>query len=223
MSFSKDDIILHTEFSFTSGVGGLEASRFLNEYVINIKAHHFHDDKEVSIGSGKVILILLGLAVNQNYNPFYIFDSSHSLLELGENIYDFDTYELKEELQEFYNFEILSDNICFLERIEILPKYRSKGLGKKIIKNFVERFSGCCGLYALKAFPLQLEARKEKCQGWYKKMRLDELEQDEEKAKHKLYSYYRTLGFDQPFNNEYFFHNPVLRNDALELIDMEMY
>jgi GNAT superfamily N-acetyltransferase len=221
MDIKNEDYFLTTEYNFSSSIGDQDPTRYLNQYFVRVKAHSLRmHDEEVLIGRGQITLILIGLAINHGFDIFDVFDAKQTTLNLGEAIYDFEKYDYKDELQEYYNYELFTGNICFLERLELLPEYRGHGIGKKIIKGFTERFSDTCGLFAMKAFPLQLEQNHNIDNNWYKKMCLNEFEKDDEKAKYKLYSYYRSAGFDQPFNNEYFTMNPALRNDALDSIEL---
>jgi GNAT superfamily N-acetyltransferase len=173
------------------------------------------------IGKAEVSLVLLNLMMNQKIPYYQVFDNSQVLSELGETIMDFDENAFREPLSD----EIMSGsrNLLVINRLELLPEWRKKNIGKKIIKDIIWRFSGCCDLIILKAFPLQQEyqyAHSQKTE-WEQKMQLHDLPQDEELSNYKVFSYYQRMGFTKLENTDYFYLNPALINDKFEAIDMD--
>ena len=153
---------------------------------------------------------------------FYeVFDYSQFLFEIGQTIFDFDREEFKESLLE--EIESGSANLLVIDRLELLPQWRHKGIGKKIIKDMILRFSGCCDLIVLKAFPLQKEAANSdtNISEWRKKMQMDILPGDEEFSFLKVYSYYQKIGFERYEDSDYFYLNPALINEKFDAIDIE--
>jgi hypothetical protein len=88
-------------------------------------------------------------------------------------------------------------NLLILDRVEILPEFRGKLAGLKVLRHMMVRFSAGAGLIALKAFPLQFECEPsaESEKAWRTKLDLTGFEHDEELSKDKLQSYYERLGF----------------------------
>jgi len=184
----------------------------------------FSKTKNELVGKGDLYNILLGAAINDGIDSYPIFDWTQSLLDLSDEIYDFEETNLREEILAYYNEEIYNPNIFYINRLELLPTYRGYGLGKKVIKDIVRRFSGACGLFVLKAFPLQNTAtakRTNDLDEWNKKMAFHKLEQDGEKAIYKMYSYYQSLGFTNILKNDYFFFNPLFKNERLDNISFD--
>ena len=213
------------KYRFDSGTGCIEHGRFINEYEIDIWGHGENDDgieKSQLIGKGKISLFLVGLAQNEDFSLYQLFDSSQNGLDLGNLIFDWETEDMNEDFEDIIS-EALNYNILYIDRIELLPQFRGLGLGKKIMKDIIFRFDNSCGLIALKAFPLQLEGssvlgRDEK---WSKKMKYDDLIQDEKIAKKQLYKFYKSLGFTQYFKTEYFYINPALTNKKLDKVNLD--
>lgn len=214
---------LKIEYNLVSHVPEYDPDRYVNRYHLKVSASTLEseDDNYEEIGQGLVTLILEGLAINHQYDLFDVFDCSQSTLELGERIYDFEQRQIKEELQQHFDYEIIDPNVLFLERLELIKNFRGLGLGKRVIKDITERFSGCAGLIALKAYPLQFEGVDRLNNNWVEKIELDDLEKDEEKAKYKLFNYYQNLGFQSPFNDGYFFINPAWINEKLDKVGLE--
>lgn len=90
---------------------------------------------------------------------------------------------------------MLNQNICIFNRLEILPKYRGLGLGKRIIKDNIEHIAYACGLIVTKPFPLQLENEHLHSTDFEKSMGFDLFEKDENKAFSSLRSYYESIGY----------------------------
>ncbi|MTI86593.1 MAG: hypothetical protein FH748_01350 [Balneolaceae bacterium] len=217
----SEKYFLQVEYKMVSDVPNYEPDRYINTYQLSVLASTLEEEKYYEIGRGEVRLILESLAVNDHFDMFNVFDSFHTTMELGGEIYDFDERQIIDEIRQFYDDDILYPNILLLERLELAKEYRGLGIGKRVIKDIVERFSFCAGLIALKAFPLQLESGRGLDDDWKKRVALEELERDEEKVKYKLYHYYQNLGFESPLNNEFFFINPALKNKKFESISLE--
>jgi hypothetical protein len=77
----------------------------------------------------------------------------------------------------------------------------------------IERFYSSCGLWVLKAYPMQHDISikreiEEKMSDWNKKMEYQKMELDFEKAQYQLFNYYKKMGFQNPFDMEYFIARP---------------
>lgn len=217
----KEEYYLQIEYNMISNVSGYDPDRYVNKYHIKVSARTLEEDTYEEVGRGFVVLILDGLAINHHYNLFDVFDFSQATLELGERIYDFEQRQINEDLQQFFEYDFINSNILLLERLELIKRFRGLGLGKKVIKDIIERFSGCAGLIALKAFPLQFERIGHLNESWVERIGLGDLEKDEEKAKYRLYNYYQSIGSTNPFNDEFFFINPALVIEKLDRIELE--
>lgn len=222
---SKIDFI-RTEYSFSSGTGQLEAGRYINDYFIEIFGEY--DDEEagegsVLIGKAKVSLFLLDLAIETGYSFYEIFDSTREGSELGNGVYDWKQDTFIENVQEIID-ESITSNILFIDRIEKMPPYRNNGFGKKVIKDIIWRFYGCCGITILKAFPLQLES--ENALGldreWRARMAYDKMEQHEAKAYRSLEKFYKSIGF-MPLHDHYLYIDTIYSNPKFEAIDLNEY
>lgn len=218
---------LEIKYSFNSSTGEIEHNRFINEYKIEIFGNGEDKngiEKYYLIGRGEISLFLVGLAQNEGFSVYQLFDSSQNGLDLGNLIFDWDTEDIKEDFENLI-LETGNSNVLYIDRIELLPQFRGLGFGKKIMKDIIFRFDNSCGLIILKAFPLQLEGlnvlgRDEK---WAKRMKYKCLVQDEKIARSQLYKFYKSIGFKQYLKSEYFYLNPILTNKKLDKVDLNEY
>lgn len=214
---------INIEYRFDSALGAIEEYRYINNYKVDI----YSDDDAAEpiihelIGKVEVSLVLLNLLTNKAMDYFPIFDTSQFLVELGQIIIDYDTNELREPLVD----EVMpqSGNILVIERFELLPEWRKRNIGKKVIKDIALRFSGCCDLVMLKAFPLQQEYQyaEDKKSDWDQKMQFLDLPKDEEFSNFKVFAYYQKMGFVQLGDTDYFYLNRTINNAVFDAIDLE--
>ncbi len=219
-----EDKFYEVEYQFTSELSEIEGNRYITTYSGKLFEKDDSDDSKELIGKISLKFILLELALNEGYHYYEIFDTEGDIYEIGQEIFDFDSEELKEDIRMFYEEEIFSPDICIIQRIEIIEKYRGRGLGSKIIKDIYNRFASCCGLFVLKVFPLQFDSnfKKVKNTDWGRKLSLEQLGVDKEGAFYRLKAYYQKLGFNHIEGyEELMFINPYLINGKLDAVKIE--
>jgi GNAT superfamily N-acetyltransferase len=217
----KDNITI--EYRFDSALGRIEEYRYINRYQIEI----YNDDDAAEpvlhelIGKVEVSLVLLSLLTDNQMSYFPVFETSQFLCELGEMFIDFKTNDFRGHFAQ--EFAGISGNLLAIERFELLPEWRKRNIGKKVIKDIVLRFSGSCAAVMLKAFPLQQEYQyaDDRKNDWEKKMQFNELTQDEEFANLKMFDYYQKMGLTQLENTDYFYLNMCKTNAVFDAIDVE--
>jgi GNAT superfamily N-acetyltransferase len=217
----KDNITI--EYRFDSALGRIEEYRYINRYQVDIYSNDDAAEPTVHelIGKVEVTLVLLSLLTNKGMDYFPVFDTSQILIDLGRVAIDFDANDFKQPLDE--EFAGISGNLLAIERFELLPEWRKRNIGRKVIKDIVLRFSGCCAVVMLKAFPLQQEFQyaEDMKSDWEKKMQMKQLPQDEEFSNYKVFAYYQKMGFNQLGNTDYFYLNMGVMNDVFDAIDIE--
>ncbi|MDD4747336.1 MAG: GNAT family N-acetyltransferase [Salinivirgaceae bacterium] len=182
-------------YSFTSSVDDDEPGlKYINDISIELAITDESGNRLKTIGKARLKIILLTSTEKQGVDPMYIFDSDGLLMEIGEQIYDFDEQAIKEDVLELIDFEISNDDIAVLTSFELLPEYRKMGLGRALIKDIYTRFQSSCDLIVLKVFPLQYN-RRIADQEWQKEMEYDKLEKDFEMSEYKLKAFYKSVGF----------------------------
>lgn len=219
---------LSIRYSFTSETGEIGYRRYCNEYAVEIRG--VSDDEEgkessTIIGKASIQLFLIGLAIDNSFDLFELFDNSQQGQEIGNCIFDWENKEFIDEFQYLF-MDAANNSVLYIDRIEILPEYQKKGFGKKVIKDIIYRFNQCCGLVVLKAFPLQLEVKgtvSGKDDKWNKRMKYHKLISDEKVACKQLFNFYKSVGFTRYNKTAYFYLSPVMINKKLDKIDLNEY
>lgn len=89
-----------------------------------------------------------------------------------------------------------STNLLLIDRIEILPQARGRGLAPLILNLLSRKFRNTCRLAVLKPFPLQYGSAFERHKNtWEERMGYKHFDADQKKALRKLKKLYRTAGF----------------------------
>ena len=210
-----EDISIGITYSFTTFPQANplleEPTDYVTEIVMDIRELDAQGNPGHQIGQGQLSLLHFSLAMEKGYSFFGVIDASASILEMAEQLFNItEGFDCWEKIEACYDYEpLLQYDICFLERMEILPAYRKKGIGKLVISNLVERFYGCCGLVVVKASPLQHETENFlRNPEWQQSMEYSLMETDYEKARYQLFNYYQKLGFINPLAEEYFMIRP---------------
>ena len=150
-----------------------------NEISGEILAESEDGSRELA-GKFKLYYVDLNRSFDNGINAFDVFDS-HS-----QGLYDyytdlFDGNEFSEKLQKHFNYGIYDSNLLILDRLEIVPSYRGKKWGLKILRALMDRFSYGAGIVAIKPFPLQHELNEDSSsekKKWFEEMELSKFTQD---------------------------------------------
>ncbi len=217
------------KYRFSSQLDEMDGERYVTTYKVKIYEGEFkeYSNKKLLIGKLTVKLIHVTLALDNDYPLHYILDTDQYTLEIGQQIFDIEREEIREDIQGFYKGDILNSDICLLTRIEICESHRRQGIGKKVVKDVYNRFRGSCGLFVVQAFPLQFESGVKKgnlgpLPKWSKKMNFSSLENDFEKAFYQLKAFYQKIGFDHIDGyNELMFLNTSFINEKMDKILLE--
>lgn len=206
----------HTvRYSFSSELGDIDSERYITSYTGLVYESIGESEEETLIGKVVIKLILLDLAIDEQYDFIDVFETESYTSRIGQEIMDYEEGELNEDILEFYEYEVLTSNICILQRIELLETHRRQGIGKLVVKDIYKRFASSCSMFVVQAFPIQFEPTNEKIEktGWEEKLNLESLEEDYEKAFYQLKAFYQKIGFDHIEGyDELMFLNPALRS-----------
>lgn len=199
---------------------GEDPNEFVNEIEFIVFATNDHFNEIEQIAKGKISQILFSLAMDSHFPLHDVMDATHSICQMSGVLFEWDeNKDVWDKIDTYYDFNPLNNyDVFFLETLEVISKYRGKGVGAKIVKNLIERFYSSCGLWVLKAYPMQHDVSikretEEKMSDWNKKMEYPKMELNFEKAQFQLFNYYKKMGFQNPFDMEYFIARP------LDLID----
>ncbi len=221
----KQHLDISFQYIFHSCVGDIEGMRYVQDISADILGRYEDDDKDFVIGKASIKIILIAQAIDDGYDIFEIFDSDSYTIRIGEEIFDFDNDEIKEDLRQalFGHDFMVNPNICIFERLTILPEYRGLGIAPKFIKDNYFFFSSTCGLIVMQPFPLQFEAENtlSKCSDFERQMGYEKMGQNEKKAKKSLIDFYKKVGFITAKGyNDLMFLVPAFKNEKLDAIDL---
>lgn len=166
--------------------------------IINGKINQLDDDGTGQlIGNLKAYYCDLDSAQENGFDPLYMLDTMSQTEPFYEPFFGEDAPDLSKGVCDLLGYDGWSTNLLIIDRIEILPAYRGRGLTARVFQNLDRQFGGNAGIVTLKAFPLQHEFGKSSPDRveWNQSMGLDHLETDKQKALSKLIKYYEDLGF----------------------------
>lgn len=204
---------------------GDDPSDYVNKIDFEVYVTDRHGKLSEIIAKGKISQILFSLAMDYGYPLIAVMDASESILDMSEILFEFEEgKDFWDKIEMYFSENIpLNFDICYLEYFEIVPNYRGKGIGKKILINMIERFYNSCGLWVAKGFPIQHSSvientAFEDLDDWDQKMDYKNFEKDFEKSQYKLFHYFQQQGFQNPFDMQYFIVQPyeiINRNELL--------
>jgi GNAT superfamily N-acetyltransferase len=153
-----------------------------------------HDRRLKTVGKAQIKILLLESATMQGCSAIAVFDSDGWLMEIGEEIYDFELEVYLPEFLDSLNLDIANQDIAILTTLEILPEYRGRGLGKMVVRDIFRRFRNSVGLFMVEVYPLQ-HAYHIGDESWKKEMEYSKMEKDFEISDLKIKAFYKSLGF----------------------------
>ncbi|WP_332855145.1 hypothetical protein [Duganella sp. S19_KUP01_CR8] len=153
------------------------------------------NDRRYVAGRFELFYVDIGAAINAGASIFDIFDSKQSAHDYHAAIFEPGTAAFSETLTALLDDAPLWGNILILDRLEILPKFRQKGLGLVVMRRLIERFGAGAAVVAIKPFPLQCEADEEDADRWRNRLKLSEFDKKTDHATEALRRYYKRLDF----------------------------
>ena len=134
---------IYIEYHFDSSLGRIGTDRYVNAYKVAIYSEdHLHDPtKRVLIGKAELSLVLLTLMIHQRIDCYAVFDNTQFLNELGATVFDYETNNFRAALLD--EIEASDSNLLVINRLELLPNWRKKNIGKMVIKDIIWRTTLC--------------------------------------------------------------------------------
>jgi GNAT superfamily N-acetyltransferase len=146
----------HIRFTIYADCDSLEPSRIVPALQGEIYEFEGESDNEVRIGEIDAYLVLRGRALNEQESLFDAMDSiDSSVFECYEALFDPETDDWNQSVQDLYKDQIMGLDVLFIESIQIDANYRGKGIGAQVVRETIATFGSHCGLIACKSFPLQ--------------------------------------------------------------------
>jgi|688.fasta_scaffold324748_2 hypothetical protein len=194
----EDELLIELSFTSTEFAAGYdEPDRFVYTYSGDI-FNTDDNDARIKIGKFTAHYVDVVEAINEGESIFDVLDChSSSTSEYLEPIFGNNLPEFSDDVEEINDGYADGLNLLILDRIEIIPEFRGRSIGLKVLRHLMVRFSKGAGIIALKAFPLQYENEKinQDDRDWQKLMSFDRFLNDECASKEKLKDYYGALGF----------------------------
>jgi GNAT superfamily N-acetyltransferase len=179
-----------------------------------------NDESDIVVGKFRLYYVDIASAINTGYiNMFDLFDAhSDSTADYYGSLFDPDTMDFSENLQQLFNYEIFEQNVLIIDRLELLPEYRGENLGLTIMRRLIQRYSAGAAVVAIKPFPLQFEQSipAENKSGWHTEMQLSSFRETEGDSIRKLRSHYSKLGFIEMKGTPHMFLSTTRRLPPIE-------
>jgi len=185
--------------------------RYVNNYEAEILVYK-PSGELIKIGRMYFSTILINQIIDQNYNLFHVFDSSISILDFGLEFIDFENKEYNEHFMKYADKDMYLENICLITEYELIPAFRGKNLGSKILKDLYTRFGNGVGAIIVNSTPFQqtimnnIDEDQYEDDDFLKALTFEDAEYDEETAQLKIKAFFQRSGFKYLTNN-YFYVN----------------
>jgi hypothetical protein len=134
-------------------------------------------------------------AVTAGASVAAVFESDVATSDYYRAMFSRGTPKASPRLQRVFDTKVRFGNVLIMDRIEILPRFRSHNLGLHVMRRLFERFGTGVEMIAIKPFPLQSEDARLSGEKWRGRMKLATLEPDLRRATAKLRRHYKKLGF----------------------------
>jgi GNAT superfamily N-acetyltransferase len=188
-------------FNVVIGPKDGDPARFLSHYTGELSVYGVDDDEPTIAGKVSLFLVFADAADEAGISLLDVLDldartEPYSALVDEEYAGNFRAPVLRILKEEEM---VMSRDMIILDRLEILPKFRGRGLGLEVMQACLHQFSRGSRIAAIKPFPLQLEGGRERHLAdedeWRSRMNLNAFAPDAPKATARLKKYYSKLGF----------------------------
>lgn len=158
-------------------------------------------------GRFKAFYMDVEAACTNDYPIFNVFDGAEQTLGYYSAIFDEEgsSVQFSERVFKLLDERPYSGNVLILDRLEILPKFRSHNLGLMVMRRLIELFRPGAEVVAIKPFPLQAEHTRSQESTWRAKLELAQFDKDSRRARAKLRRHYAKLGFKHMRGTEFMF------------------
>lgn len=155
-----------------------------------------HEEKDRLAGRFQIYYADFSTGANYGYSAREVLDAYSDTYAYADVLLARSDEPFSQRLEKLLGYEIWNPNFLVLDRVEILPRFRGRGLGLLALLSLMERFAAGAGVVGMKPFPLQLEPEPPGGHSaWRKRLQLDKLSRDDRQATRKLQAHYARLGF----------------------------
>ncbi len=206
-------------YQFQSDLDDENPDRYVNNYDAEILVYK-PSGELIKVGRLKFSIILINQIIDHNYDLFHVFDASDSILEFGMEFIDFENSEFNEHFMKHADEDMYLENLCLITEYELLPSFRGRNLGSKMLKDLYTRFGNGVGSIIINSTPFQQTVMNKIDEDQYdddeflKALTFEDAEFDEETAQLKINAFFQRSGFKYLTNNYFYinthFHQPKL-------------
>jgi GNAT superfamily N-acetyltransferase len=196
-------------FSIQVDTEDKEPSRVVRRIEGTVYRYAGEFDVEEQIGSLCCFLVQPGLAEEKDVSLFDAMDSiSDEAAECYESVFDPGSDGWNTDIEDLYSGGPIGSDLLFIDRIELDPKYRGKGIGRVVVREAIETFGLQCGLVVCKPFPLEYS-------GWTEQLSAaeqgkPEVERDKADALERVRKFWTKCGFVRLLGSEFYCYCPEL-------------
>jgi len=153
-------------------------------------------EEDITIGRAYIQSLDVEYCAQQGALPDLMQKREYGHYAYTSAIFDF-TGDVKKNIRNQLKRPIKTRNYLAIDRIEIIPEYRSLGLSEVLISEVTRLFSAKTNILAIRADPLQFRKEEvaEASNEWVQDLRLDELSTDRQTASTSLKNYFSRQGF----------------------------
>lgn len=214
------DDFFSIEFSSSVTLDNEDDDSYLTEISGLVVRTNPYSERRRRAGKLRLFYVDLMKGMVDGISALDILDTRSETVDFYTVLFDPRTDDFKRSIYQIAGEEIYSHNLLILDRLEILPAYRGRGLGLACLYRCMRQYWHGCGLVAIKCFPLQFELKEAlPDKGWARRMEMGELGRGLAPCREKLMSYYARLGFVRVGKSEFMILNPELRQPDFESLD----
>ncbi len=193
--------------------------RYANHYEAEVLVYK-PSGELLKIGRMLFSIVLINQIIDQKYNMFHVFNSSAQVMDFGLQFIDFTNNEYNEFFMKYADSDMYLENFLLITEYELLPAFRGKNLGSKILKDLYTRFSYGIGAIFINSTPFQKTNMDNIDEDHYEDddfltaLSFDDSEFDEETAQLKIKAFFQRSGFKYLVRDYFYinthFHQPKL-------------
>ena len=183
------------------------------EFIQAIEGEVRQAGSNIGVGRMSALLVQVGRVADAGKDLFEIMDDESS--ELGKchiAFFKAEDCDYKDAIREQF-VDVFGLDLLIINRVEVEPAFRRKGLGLLAVSRMIDIFGENCGLVAMKPFPLQFRGCLDP--GWNPPEGIEDSEVAFRDATKKLRSYWSRAGFRRVAGTTYYALPPARKRPAL--------
>jgi len=192
---ATDDNGVHLVWSDACTVDNAgDPSHYLYETMGEIRQFDDGGENEVLVGKFGLFYVDIRRASSAGVALFDVCDTDSTTIGYFESLYFPAEPHLNRRASSLLQYDTPAGNLLIIDRLEVMPKFRGRGIGLRVMAEMIGRFGAGASVVAIKPFPLQFETAGS-VDGWCASLELNRLPRSIRSATAKLRDHYASLGF----------------------------